>query len=183
MRGFLFMANSIKNRIKIRESATHCYYCERDFKGLKVTVDHILPQCKGGTDVIENLVASCEFCNLSKAGYTLQEFISLLEVRKDYSSGFDRIPKERVFVVYNNVLKLLDRKLPPPRLPSFNSTLNLPKIPKLYRGEIATIPEVKPLPIDNISLKLKRERLKRVAELDCQFGYIYDERPRSDFHL
>lgn len=50
------------------------------------------------------------------------------------------------------------------------------KKPKLYPGEISTIPErATPIFIDPVSLRLKRERLKRIAKEDASNGYIYDE--------
>jgi len=41
-----------------------CQYCGgRD----DLTFDHVIPRCKGGTTVWENIVAACSCCNLAKA--------------------------------------------------------------------------------------------------------------------
>jgi hypothetical protein len=43
-----------------------CAYCGSDEN---ITLDHILPQCKGGLDIKTNVVACCHSCNQSK-GHT-----------------------------------------------------------------------------------------------------------------
>ena len=43
-----------------------CAYCGSDEN---ITLDHILPQCKGGLDIKTNVVACCLSCNQSK-GHT-----------------------------------------------------------------------------------------------------------------
>lgn len=51
-------------RKHIKESWNHqCAYCgsEED-----LTIDHILPQCKGGMDFTKNVVCCCHSCNQSK---------------------------------------------------------------------------------------------------------------------
>ena len=52
-------------RQSIREKWEHqCAYC-----GSKenITLDHVIPQAKGGTDHITNVVCACESCNRAKA--------------------------------------------------------------------------------------------------------------------
>lgn len=66
-------------------NGTHCFYCKREYKvsvsiyfkpntPLKRTVDHIIPVCVGGTDDIENLVGSCNDCNLLKGDMSIRRF-------------------------------------------------------------------------------------------------------------
>ena len=43
-----------------------CAYCKSEEN---ITLDHILPQCKGGLDTKTNVVACCHSCNQSK-GHT-----------------------------------------------------------------------------------------------------------------
>ena len=43
-----------------------CAYCGSDEN---ITLDHILPQCKGGLDIKTNVVACCHSCNQAK-GHT-----------------------------------------------------------------------------------------------------------------
>lgn len=40
----------------------------------KFQIDHQMPLSRGGSDDLNNLVASCAFCNSSKGGKTLEEF-------------------------------------------------------------------------------------------------------------
>lgn len=49
-----------------------CAYCGRETflagrGGLKATVDHVVPKCKGGLDHITNCVLACDECNNQKA--------------------------------------------------------------------------------------------------------------------
>jgi len=65
-------------RKQIKESWDHkCAYCGSEDN---LTLDHIVPQCKGGVDVKTNVVACCHSCNQSKGHdhwklwYVQQEF-------------------------------------------------------------------------------------------------------------
>lgn len=52
-------------RKQIREKWQHkCAYCESD---KNLTIDHVIPQSKGGTDSTFNVVCCCKMCNQSKA--------------------------------------------------------------------------------------------------------------------
>jgi 5-methylcytosine-specific restriction endonuclease McrA len=48
-----------------------CMYCGE--KPKKLTLDHIMPQSRGGKSTWENLVACCESCNRRKADRTPEE--------------------------------------------------------------------------------------------------------------
>lgn len=43
-----------------------CAYCGVKENGKKLTIDHIIPLTKGGTDDWFNLIPACRSCNLSK---------------------------------------------------------------------------------------------------------------------
>jgi len=46
-----------------------CHYCGKEMHPIRgFHVDHVIPRCKGGTDDLSNLVASCPTCNMSKGG-------------------------------------------------------------------------------------------------------------------
>jgi hypothetical protein len=67
-------------RQHIKEQWNHqCAYCGSEEK---LTIDHILPQSKGGLDVTKNVVCCCHNCNQSKGHehwklwYVQQEFYS-----------------------------------------------------------------------------------------------------------
>jgi len=52
-----------------------CQYCGRNVRedGIKLHCDHIIPKSKGGQFVSNNLIASCEECNLGKRDILLSE--------------------------------------------------------------------------------------------------------------
>lgn len=71
-------------------AAERCHYCAtklvhgRRKKGeayepRRVTIDHLLPLSRGGTNASENLVASCSRCNFRKNVKTAEEFSAVLE--------------------------------------------------------------------------------------------------------
>ena len=48
-----------------------CQYC--GVKTTDLTVDHVIPRSKGGTDTWDNVVASCQRCNVKKGNRTSKE--------------------------------------------------------------------------------------------------------------
>ena len=48
-----------------------CQYCKKS--NVPLTVDHILPKQKGGSDSWENLVSACNSCNLIKGNKLLKD--------------------------------------------------------------------------------------------------------------
>lgn len=69
---YLFNLKTLSNqeakrlwRKSIKEKWNHqCAYCDSD---QNLTIDHVVPQAKGGSDFITNVVCCCESCNRSKA--------------------------------------------------------------------------------------------------------------------
>ena len=65
-------------RANIKDYWEHkCAYCGSEEN---ITLDHILPQCKGGLDVKTNVVACCHSCNQSKG----HEHWKLWYVQQDF---------------------------------------------------------------------------------------------------
>jgi len=52
----------------------HCAYCLAT--GVPLEIDHILPQSRGGSDRIANLVICCHTCNQAKGNQSLEDFLS-----------------------------------------------------------------------------------------------------------
>ncbi len=50
-----------------------CQYCGKQFPRSQLTIDHVIPQSRGGTDSWENVVLACIKCNLKKADRTPEE--------------------------------------------------------------------------------------------------------------
>ncbi|MBI3615329.1 MAG: HNH endonuclease [Candidatus Omnitrophica bacterium] len=50
-----------------------CQYCGEKVTAKNATLDHYIPQCKGGTGTKENLKLCCLVCNGIKSGRTYEE--------------------------------------------------------------------------------------------------------------
>lgn len=50
-----------------------CVYCGKDERR-HLTLDHVIPQSKGGPNTWDNLVTACKKCNNEKASLTLEEY-------------------------------------------------------------------------------------------------------------
>ena len=53
--------------------ANRCQYCGKRFPTSELSLDHVLPTCRGGDTSWENLVCACVRCNVRKGGRTPQE--------------------------------------------------------------------------------------------------------------
>jgi 5-methylcytosine-specific restriction endonuclease McrA len=58
-----------------------CQYCG---SRKNLTIDHVIPRCRGGKDTWDNLVACCSRCNIAKGGKLL----------KDTDMKLSRVPSE-----------------------------------------------------------------------------------------
>lgn len=63
----------IKRRIYDRQNGL-CAYCGQHRNIKYMTVDHIIPLSKGGTDEIDNLQCTCKLCNRLKDNMLPSEF-------------------------------------------------------------------------------------------------------------
>jgi len=63
-----------------------CQYCS--YRGDNLTLDHVVPRSRGGSDTWENLVAACVRCNVRKGNRTPTEASMPLNAqpRRPYSS-------------------------------------------------------------------------------------------------
>jgi len=50
-----------------------CQYCGFKGNGKNLTVDHVIPRCKGGTSTWTNVVVACKRCNGLKGSKSLEE--------------------------------------------------------------------------------------------------------------
>ena len=64
----------IRNRLVLKQAGL-CAYCEKPL--VTVTLDHVKPRSKGGSDDESNLVAACAPCNHAKGDLDVEEFIVL----------------------------------------------------------------------------------------------------------
>lgn len=57
-----------------------CYLCHETFNSKSdITIDHLVPKSKGGTDSIDNLRLAHEKCNNAKNSMSLEEYAVLQE--------------------------------------------------------------------------------------------------------
>lgn len=64
------------------QQGNNCMYCKTKFKSLEeITLDHIVPQSKGGTDALVNLGLSCHKCNREKGNFLLTEYLRAKEIK------------------------------------------------------------------------------------------------------
>ncbi|WP_051541864.1 HNH endonuclease [Clostridium lundense] len=93
--------NSDKQYIYIRDNEK-CYYCKKNLKLNKITLDHFLPKSKRGTTDVFNLVTCCKFCNKLKSNKIpenyeetiLKLFIKAVEDNRILGSGLKISQKE-----------------------------------------------------------------------------------------
>jgi 5-methylcytosine-specific restriction endonuclease McrA len=65
--------SSIELKELTAKSNNKCYWCGCKIKGA-YHFDHYVPISKGGSNSVDNLVISCQFCNLSKGAKDPHEF-------------------------------------------------------------------------------------------------------------
>lgn len=61
-----------ERRAKFAECGNRCAYCHAE---KPLTVDHLVPLARGGTDDISNIVPACRSCNSKKNARTAEEFL------------------------------------------------------------------------------------------------------------
>lgn len=72
-----FIPPNDKRRIYDRQNGL-CAYCGQHRNIKYMTVDHIIPLSKGGTDSIENLQCTCKMCNRLKSDMLPSEFTAFV---------------------------------------------------------------------------------------------------------
>ena len=70
-----------KFRVFIKDDFT-CTYCAKPMSPkTKLTVDHIVPKAKGGTNAYSNITTACQCCNGKKADMLLTDFIRKFKIK------------------------------------------------------------------------------------------------------
>jgi len=62
----------------LRKNGAICWYCGYDLTTNEIHIDHIHPRSEGGSDDIDNLALSCEFCNRAKFNRDVTVFLRWL---------------------------------------------------------------------------------------------------------
>lgn len=58
-----------------------CHYCDEPLTLRTTTKDHLTPLCRGGSNLIDNLVPACLACNQDKGILTEEEYWALICTR------------------------------------------------------------------------------------------------------
>ncbi|MFX0113634.1 MAG: HNH endonuclease, partial [Candidatus Hodarchaeota archaeon] len=77
--GEIQWSGAIREYIRERQTENVCIYCESKNH---LSIDHLIPQSRGGSDSGDNVVLACKSCNSSKGNRSLYEWIGL-ESRND----------------------------------------------------------------------------------------------------
>lgn len=96
-----------KRLFVLKRDGYRCAYCPCD-DPTQMTVDHIHPRSRGGTNDLNNLACACGPCNNAKADMTLEEWRLVLP---DKDEPLRPLPERKPYT-----LRSL-RKANPPRLP------------------------------------------------------------------
>lgn len=62
---------------------TQCVYCGDDLPADQVTIDHVIPLARGGTDGFRNRAPACSTCNFLKGPLTAREFMNVRDDTDD----------------------------------------------------------------------------------------------------
>lgn len=65
----------------VRRDGPNCKYCGCDLDEETVTLDHVIPRARGGTDGLWNLVLACTACNQAKADMLVEDFLVVLRTK------------------------------------------------------------------------------------------------------
>lgn len=79
------------NNIKKKHNNT-CLYCGK-YEGCEITVEHVIPFTRGGSNVKENVITACSVCNSSKGNTDLDEWYPEQEF---YSEETHRMIKKQL---------------------------------------------------------------------------------------
>lgn len=90
-----------------------CQYCGRSSPEVELQVDHIVPQAKGGSDDVDNLITACSECNYAKNDTHLSDFSYLKNSFEEQVKSLKDIQKRReqfnLFIAYRKELAELEK--------------------------------------------------------------------------
>ena len=75
-----------------------CWYCKRtkrqmEEEGFMLTIDHIVPRCKGGTNTFDNTVSCCSDCNGKKDDMDIVKFCKIMGCSIPRPEPYVSVPK------------------------------------------------------------------------------------------
>lgn len=81
-----------------RRDGNECVYCGST---KKLTIDHVLPRCRGGQNTWTNMVTCCAKCNVKKADRTPEEANMTLRKRPYEPNVFFETVSHHVEIMWN----------------------------------------------------------------------------------
>lgn len=63
----------LNRRNLFARDGNRCQYCGKSFATSELSIDHVVPSCRGGQTTWENVVCACVRCNVRKGGRTPAE--------------------------------------------------------------------------------------------------------------
>lgn len=63
----------LNRRNLFARDGNRCQYCGKGFPTSELSIDHVVPSCRGGQTLWENVVCACVRCNVRKGGRTPSE--------------------------------------------------------------------------------------------------------------
>lgn len=73
-----------------------CQYCGNKFSYGNLTMDHVVPKCKGGHRTWTNIVSACHKCNSKKGSKTVEE-------ANMFPLNEPTLPKVKITDMYRNI--------------------------------------------------------------------------------
>jgi hypothetical protein len=91
--GMNWIAQASRLAIYLRDGMA-CVYCGASVEdGTKLTLDHLTPHSKGGSNHPSNLVTCCHRCNSSRGNRTVRAFCKAVAEYVNHGVTFDAVEK------------------------------------------------------------------------------------------
>lgn len=75
-------ATNKKNNL-LKRDGSHCFYCRKSMEDNNMTIEHLLPTSKGGTNHMHNLVLAHEECNVKAGDKSIMEKVKIREGNRE----------------------------------------------------------------------------------------------------
>lgn len=90
----LFSLPCTRKNVLTRDE-NQCQYCGIHFREAELTIDHVIPRSKGGSNTWDNVVTACKSCNQRKSNFLVENSpVSLM--RKPMKPSYRSIIKKRI---------------------------------------------------------------------------------------
>lgn len=119
------MRKSLSKKLRFdvfKRDEFQCVYCGAHPPSVVLQIDHIHPVAEGGSNEIDNLITSCQPCNLGKGASlltnvptTLKEKATLIAEQEQQLKGYYEVIKEREDRLENEtrmILEIIDTNCP-----------------------------------------------------------------------